>query len=158
MIATIAMALALQAPTPVAADSFGDPTELYIGSPSASTTIPSNCLTWRNQIIINIGWLTADTDSYSVTIFIQWHEDGCVDVGPGVVAFGLQERVPTPDLNLLIEPLIVLPIPFHPNLYGWGWSAYQLPVIMPGPIDHVLQAAAIISDEVIFTQGVRVTF
>lgn len=153
----IACSLSAQAPTPVSANSFGDPTELYLDSPSGTTTIdPWPCLTFRNQIIINVGWLTADTDSYSVTVFLQWVDRECLAIGPAALALGLNEGSPVP--GLFIEPLIILPMPYYPDLYGWGWGALQLPIIMPGPIDHVIQAATLLNGQLAFTQAVRITF
>lgn len=134
----------LQAPTPIEVESFGDPTEL---------STPS-CFPSRNQIIVNVGWLTNGPESYTVTVFTNRY-NGCVQVGLAAVAFGLHE------LSLpgqLVDPIVILPMVYHADLYGWSWGAAQIPVVMPSRIDHILQAAIVINGRVAFTQGVRITF
>jgi hypothetical protein len=149
------MALPAQAINPRTAHTYGQPARL-LGFEATMWT--DACLTWNDHVVLNAGWLLGDDTSYTLTVFVQ-KEPNCVQLGGAFVAFGTRETWIPPGLPdtfgavQLVDPVVVLPMPFVGDLFGW--QAYQLDVTMPRPIDHAVQAAVLMNGTALTTKGVR---
>ncbi len=173
MKALLLFLLAFQPPLPTSAERYGDASVLADGGIAQyekrcwyrgrDSGFPRS--EFSDTITPRIWWPTDGrprAHSYTLTVFTQRSPEDCADYSLSVAAFGVREIAQTLFLpgatgaTLLVDPLIIVPLAFFPDQFGW--QVFELDIPIPIPVDHAVQVAVVIDGVVMTSAAIRVEF